>query len=92
VNPHAPIARVVGCWGATCRSHKAAHGSSAWSAAVRLQHSEYGDRYGGYDASARAQMVRAGTYRYCDADFAGDSGTRKSTTGFVFMLNGGVIS
>jgi hypothetical protein len=57
VNPHAPIARVVGCWGATCRSHKAAHGSSAWSAAVRRQHSEYGDRYGGYDASARAQMV-----------------------------------
>jgi hypothetical protein len=33
-----------GCWGATVQIHKAAHGSSAWSAAVRRQHSEYGDR------------------------------------------------
>jgi hypothetical protein len=29
---------------------------------------------------------------YVDSDFAGDMDTRKSTTGFVFMLNGGVIS
>jgi transposase InsO family protein len=29
---------------------------------------------------------------YCDADFAGDSATRRSTTGYAFVLNGGIIS
>jgi hypothetical protein len=29
---------------------------------------------------------------YCDADFAGDIDTRKSTTGFCFLLNGAAIS
>jgi hypothetical protein len=29
---------------------------------------------------------------YCDADFAGDLDTRKSTTGYLFKLNGGAIS
>ena len=29
---------------------------------------------------------------YVDSDFAGDMDTRKSTTGFVFILNGGAIS
>ena len=28
---------------------------------------------------------------YCDADLAGDEGTRKSTTGFCMLLNGGLI-
>ena len=28
---------------------------------------------------------------YCDADLAGDDGTRKSTTGYCMVLNGGVI-
>ena len=28
---------------------------------------------------------------YCDADFAGDLDTRRSTTGFVFILSGGAI-
>lgn len=29
---------------------------------------------------------------YCDADFAGDIDTRRSTTGYVFILGGGAIS
>lgn len=29
---------------------------------------------------------------YCDADYAGDTDTRKSTTGYVFTFNGGAIS
>lgn len=29
---------------------------------------------------------------YCDADYAGDIDTRRSTTGYVFILSGGAIS
>lgn len=33
-----------------------------------------------------------GLSAYCDADYAGDIDTRRSTTGYVFILNGGAIS
>jgi hypothetical protein len=33
-----------------------------------------------------------GLVGYCDADFAGDLDTRRSTTGYVYLLNGGAIS
>ena len=31
-------------------------------------------------------------YGFCDADYAADVDTRRSTTGYVFMLNGGAIT
>jgi hypothetical protein len=43
----------------------------------------YGIVYGGGDLSFRA---------YSDADWAGDRDSRRSTTGYVFMLNGGAVS
>ena len=42
-------------------------------------------RYGG--SYSNLQVVG-----YCDADYAGDIDSRKSTTGYVFLLNGGAIS
>ena len=33
-----------------------------------------------------------GLLGYCDSDFAGDKDTRRSTTGYVFVFNGGAIS
>ena len=44
---------------------------------------DYGLKFGG-NAS--------GLVGYCDADYAGDRDTRRSTTGYVFILNGGAIS
>jgi hypothetical protein len=47
---------------------------------------DYGIQFGG---SATTNIKIKG---YCDADFAGDIDTRRSTTGYVFTLNGGAIS
>ena len=50
-----------------------------------------------YVAATREQSIVYGTepntvVGYCDADYAGDLDTRRSTTGFVFILNGGAIT
>jgi hypothetical protein len=36
--------------------------------------------------------TNTGLEAYCDADYAGDQDTRRSTTGYLFTLNGGAIS
>ena len=36
--------------------------------------------------------ARPGLEVYCDADYAGDVDTRRSTTAYVFILNGGAVS
>jgi predicted amino acid dehydrogenase len=45
--------------------------------------SNYGITFGGSSLNLQA---------YCDADYAGDIDTRRSTTGYVYMLDGGAIS
>ena len=42
----------------------------------------------GYGITFRSGNLEA----YCDADYAGDLDTRRSTTGYVFILGGGAIS
>ena len=44
---------------------------------------DYGITFGGNGLTLEA---------YCDADYAGDIDTRRSTTGYVFILSGGAIS
>jgi hypothetical protein len=51
---------------------------------------DLGLNYGGsHSGGARGSSTVEG---YCDADWAGDLNTRRSTTGFVFLLNGAAIS
>ena len=50
-----------------------------------------------YVASTREQGILYGSepnlvIGYCDADYAGDLDTRRSTTGYVFILHGGAIT
>ena len=47
---------------------------------------DYGITFGGSDSGDLEP------FGYCDADYAGDIDTRRSTTGYVFTLNGGAIS
>jgi hypothetical protein len=59
-----------------------------WSAAKTVLRylagtTDYGITYG---------TGNPGLQVYCDADYAGDIDTRRSTTGYVFILNGGAIT
>jgi transposase InsO family protein len=50
-------------------------------------------RYLSGTAGLGIEYGRVGGFEgWCDADFAGDLATRRSTTGFVFLLSGGAIS
>jgi hypothetical protein len=68
--------------------HMATPTSSHWHAALGVLRylagtASTGISFGGGDTTVQG---------YCDADYAADVDTRKSTTAYVFMLNGGAIS
>jgi hypothetical protein len=44
-----------------------------------------------WDVGLTFSKSKAGFKAYCDADYAGNVDSRKSTTGFVFILHGGAI-
>jgi hypothetical protein len=57
-----------------------------WRAALRVLRYVYSTRSMGIVYGKSAEL-----HGYCDADFAGDIDTARSTTGYVFLLNGGAI-
>ena len=59
-----------------------------WTAAKTVVRYLAGTPDMGITFGASAPSLQA----YCDADYAGDTDSRKSTTGYVFILNGGAIS
>lgn len=71
--------------------HLQASGQEHWTAAKRVLRYLKGTRELGivYGANGARDIE---LYGYCDADWAGDIETRRSTTGYVFMLGGGSIS
>ena len=80
------IAQVVGALARYMTSPTTIH----WAAAIGVLRylagtKDYGICFGKDNASSQLSG-------YCDSDYAGDLDTRRSTTGYVFILNGGAIS
>ncbi|KAK9824528.1 hypothetical protein WJX72_011105 [[Myrmecia] bisecta] len=78
------IAQAVGALSKFMASPTTIH----WQAALGIVRylagtAQYALNFGGGDSTLEG---------YCDADYAGDLDTRRSTTGYVFILNGGAIS
>ena len=71
--------------------HLQASGPEHWTAAMRVMRYLQGTRELGivYGVDASSGVVLQG---YADADWAGDRDTRRSTTGYVFMVAGGTVS
>ena len=63
-------------------------GQEHWAAAKSVL------RYlaGTIDSGITFKRSASGLQGFCDSDFAGDTDTRRSTTGYVFTLQGGAIS
>ena len=51
-----------------------------------------GITFGGSSGSSQTGGRSRAVLGYCDADYAGDIDTRRSTTGYVFLYNSGAIS
>ena len=68
-----------------CENPKSAH----WSAVKRILRYLKGTIDVGISYGVKKDHSLVG---FCDSDFAGDVDTRRSTTGFVFMINGGPVS
>lgn len=62
---------------------------SRWTAVKRIISYLKGTTQLGIQFDGRWSKVITG---FTDADYAGDPDTRRSTTGFVFLLNGGLVS
>jgi transposase InsO family protein len=62
------------------------YGSNSSNGSISYQ------QYVGSAAASSSSNLGTGLIGFCDADFAGDLDTRRSTTGYVFMLNGGAVS
>ncbi len=78
------IAQVVGALTRYMATPTIAH----WEAALRVMHylvkiADYGLTFGGSSETLVG---------YCDADYAGDLDSRRSTTGYVFLIFGGAVS
>jgi hypothetical protein len=71
------LARFMAC--PTTSHWQAAKGLLRYLASTK----DYAITYGGGDS----ELIG-----YCDADYAGDLDTRRSTTGYVFILNGGAVT
>ena len=85
------ISFTVGALGKYSSKPTTAH----WTAALNVVRylkgtAELGICYGGSSCSSSDNSTKV--LGYSDADFAGDVDTRRSTTGYVFILNGGAIS
>jgi hypothetical protein len=76
------IAQAVGC----LSRYMATPAVSHWTAALGVL------RYLATTQDFGLKFSGGGFHGYADADYAGDVDTRRSTTGYVFILNGGAIS
>jgi hypothetical protein len=78
------VAQAVGALARYMSAPTEAH----WAAALGVVRyiagtAQYGVVFGGSDIPLEG---------YCDADYAGDTDSRRSTTGYVFLMFGGAVS
>lgn len=69
------------------------HGQAAKTVVKYLKGTtNHGITYGPPAGKAPSTVPEIKLTGYCDADYAGDLDTRRSTTGYVFMINGGAVT
>ncbi len=69
------------------------HGQAAKAVVKYLKGtSNHGITYGPTTGQSPYNSPEIKLAGYCDSDYAGDVDTRRSTTGYVFMVNGGAVS